>query len=225
MSQREAIDISFPLLLGRLDVICCNVFLGKQDDSKSLGRPQLRKHDRVGSVCELPHLRSIDETYPFDLEHVFIRCQRLFCFDPIGDLLSDRPSTLVLAIGLQQRVQLLALAVGQDVLTVLDHTRDNLVQGEGRVSPDPVHVPHGLFKSRGIDLAVEQLLALVQKVRVKVGRRVGTLFQNGRGRVGEAELFRHRIDRLVSGSILRQSRSEVLERLETRVKDLAGQAR
>lgn len=48
MSQREAIDISFPLLLGRLDVICCNVFLGKQDDSKSLGRSQLRKHDRVG---------------------------------------------------------------------------------------------------------------------------------------------------------------------------------
>lgn len=137
----------------------------------------------------------------------------------------DRPSTLVLAIGLQQRVQFLALAVCQDVLTVLDHTRDNLVQGEGRVSPDPVHVPHSLLKCRGIDLAVEQLFALVQKVRVKVGRRVGALFQNGRGRVGEAELFRHGINRLVSGSILRQSRSEVLERLETRVKDLSGQAR
>jgi hypothetical protein len=87
MSQREAIDIGFPLLLSRLDVICCNVFLGKQDDSKSLGRSQLRRHNRVGSTYKVPHLRSVGETYPFDLEHVFIRCQRLFCFDPIGDLL------------------------------------------------------------------------------------------------------------------------------------------
>ena len=105
---------------------------------------------------------------------------------------------------------------------MLDHSRDDLVQRKGGISPDPVHVPDSLLERWRVNLAVEKLFTLIEQVRVKVRRRIGTLFQNGSGRVGETELLGHRIDGLVASGICRQARGEIFERLQSRIQDLSG---